>query len=41
MQELLNLQELSVSSVVSPAVSLTSCDNNSCDVNITIGKTIL
>jgi len=38
MQELLNLQELSVSSVVAPALSLTSCDSNSCNVAITVDE---
>lgn len=32
MQELLNLQELAVSNVVAPALSLTSCDSNSCNI---------
>ncbi len=32
MQELLNLQELSVSGAVEPALSLTSCDSNSCNI---------
>jgi hypothetical protein len=31
MQELLNLQKMEMSLVAAPAISVTSCDNNSCN----------
>lgn len=38
MLELLNLQKMEMSQVVAPAISLTSCDSNSC--NKTVAETL-